>query len=125
MVQEAYDEGEGLLLQRLKGSSKYDLVRVAIKLWYVQASLSCYPPLDSHGPVPRPFRTRTVEIKEHHGKEFILCDCYRYDKSKMAWEHVIHDLIVLSLGVDLTSYHLAGIRWTTNYNMKYGSAEIS
>jgi hypothetical protein len=33
--------------------------------------------------------------------------------------------VLLSLGVDLTSYHLANIRWTTNYNMKYGSAEIS
>jgi hypothetical protein len=116
-------KGEGLLLQRLKGSSKYDLVRVAIKLWYVQASLSCYPPLDSHGPVPRLIRTRTVEIKEHQGKEFILWDCYRYDKSKMACEHAIH--VLLSLGVDLTSYHLAGIRWTTNYNIKNGSAEIS
>jgi hypothetical protein len=110
-------------LQRLKGSSKYDLVRVAIKLCYVQASLSCYPPLDNYGPVPRPIRTRTVEIKEHQGKEFILCDCCRYDKSKMACEHAIH--VLLSLGVDLTSYHLAGIRWTTNYNIKNGSAEIS
>jgi hypothetical protein len=68
-------KGEGLLLNRLKGSSKYDHVRVGSKLWYVRASLMCYPTLDSHGPVPRPIRTRTVEIKECEGKEFILCDC--------------------------------------------------
>jgi hypothetical protein len=116
-------KGEGLLRHRLKGSSKYDHVRVTIRLWYVKASPSGYPPLDTHGPVPRPIRTRTVEIKEHLGKEYILCDCYQYDRSKMACEHVIH--VLLSLGVDLTTYHLAGIRWTTNYNIKYGSADIS
>jgi hypothetical protein len=38
-------KGEGLVLERLKagGSGKYDIARAAIKLWYVQASVSCYP----------------------------------------------------------------------------------
>jgi hypothetical protein len=116
-------KAEGLLLQRLKSSSEYNHVRATSFVWYVRARQSCYPPLDSHGPVPRFIRTRTVEIIDHRGKQFIICDCHRYDRTKIACGHVIH--VLESLGVDLASCHLAGVRWTTNYLIKYGSLDIS
>jgi hypothetical protein len=117
------DKGEGLLLQRLKSSSKYDHVRVNSSVWYVRAKESSYPPLASHSPVPRFVHTRTVEIKKYRGEEYIVCDCHRYDRTKVACEHVIH--VLSSLNVDLSSYHLAGVRWTKNYLMKYGALNTS
>jgi hypothetical protein len=116
-------KGEGLLLERLKSSSKYEHVRVLSNLWYVTACQSCYPPLASHDPVPRYVRTRAVEIVDHEGKQFIVCDCHRYNQTKISCGHVIH--VLESLGVDLSLYHLAGIRWSTNYLMKYGALDTS
>jgi hypothetical protein len=116
-------KGEGLLQQRLKGSPNYDNVRVAGHLWYVRAKMSCYPPLSSHGPVTRFIRTRTVEIIEPRGEKFIICDCYRYNRTKIACQHIIN--VLESLDADLPVYDLAGIRWTTAYLTNYGSPDIS
>jgi hypothetical protein len=115
-------KGEGLLQQRLKGSPNYDNVRVAHHL-VVGQKMSCYLPLIEYGPVTRFIRTRTVEIFKFRGQKFILCDCYRYNRTKIACEHVIN--ILESLGANLSVYHFAGIRWSTAYLINYGAPDIS
>jgi hypothetical protein len=116
-------KGEGLLQQSLKGSLNYDNVRVARKKWYSRAKMSCYPPLSEYDPVTRFLRTRTVEIIDIRGEPFIVCDCYRYNRTKIACGHIIN--VLQSLGADLSLFHLAGIRWSTAYLINYGSPDIS
>jgi hypothetical protein len=49
--------------------------------------------------------------------------CWLLVRTKIAYENIIN--VLESFGIDLSLYHLAGIRWTANYHVKYVSLDTS
>jgi hypothetical protein len=53
--------------------------------------------------MPLFIRTRTVEILKHKGNQFIIFVCFRYDRTKIAYEHGINVLEYLDIDLSMSA----------------------